>query len=264
MSHPRVSLTNHLATATVLAVTSQQASWPASFALQPQRRELRMRTTATTQQTLDLDLGSAKLNEMFLIINPNFTVAQLFIDNASTFAAPDYSSGSLLIAQNRWNQRYAHGHLIMPPQMKQYVRFRIPAQATTDGAAYFSFALWCGPQEEIPVDIRLDEAITMAREEATVTTMGGAEQVLELGPPYTVIEAQRFAETADRSPGYGDELGAWLELDSRMDNTGFWGFWLDRGSSAEAWIMRRRNRPQWRVGAPQATDAWQLREVWGP
>jgi hypothetical protein len=258
----KISLVNHLAAAPIPTATSQQTSWPAWFVQLPQERDLTWRSTTTATQTLIVDFGSAKLVQGIALLNTNYATAQLFLDDEASFATADYTSPSLTIYMNPWNDLNAHFHLLPSSLTRKYLKLLIPTQATTDGRSYFSTGgIWAGPVEDLPHDIRLDEVITTDRAESVQVAVGGQDYVLILGPKITQIDARRIADQPMPWIDGTGELALWRDLDRRMDEARFWLFWSNRTLTSEVWVMRRMNRPKWPASVGIQEDEFLLREV---
>lgn len=266
----RISLTNWVSPplATITSKTSEAGAYPATFAQHPHRPFIGWRTTATTQQDIVFNLSTNRLIEYIALANVNYTQVQFFTDNDPAFGSADWSSGTQVISINQWNERYQLGYVVPVPPTNQYLLVRILNQTPTDGASYFRTVVWAGSLTTLPgspIGLRWGEEITTEEARRDVRTDSGGLQMLKLdNGPKTIIEYTRMAHISTTTPGTGDELAAWKLIDRQMRAAETFAWFLDRGNTSEAWIMRKTNMSRWPVNPELSEDSMVLEEAVGP
>ena len=258
----RLSLTNHWNTATVAATTTT-ANYPASNVKDPSRPALTWRSTVVTDSDLRANHGSAKLVELVLLLNVNFTSVRFEANATDAWGAPTYNSGALVVGRNKWNDRYTLALLTSPAPTLQWNRLFIPTQATTDGAAYFEVGgVYAGPLTALPREWRVAFRMRTVRPVVEVeATLGKWRNRYITGDPFTRISMQRVADLSVTTPFTGDQVESYLDLDRLWWAAGFGALYLNRGNTAHAWVARMGQEPEWDVNGTIAESDMEIEEV---
>lgn len=262
----RVSLLNYYAvTAGALTATpAAQTGWPATNVLYPQQPFVPWKTTSTAQNDLTVDFIIPRPFDLFMAVDVNYTTVHLFLDSDPGYPSP-YAPGPLTVTRNPWNRRYTLVYLFPSTHTDRYLRYRIPTQATTDGLTYFrTGGLWAGPCTTLASDLRWDERPQIREPHLDVSLIGGGTSRSSTGRPYVELHAQRPALTLIDTPGTGDELGSWLEIDRVLSNAGHFAWYFNRGNTSEGFIFRKMNESNWNVNQILSEDELILHEVVGP
>lgn len=261
----RLSIVNHWATGTITGTTAL-TSYPLTNVKDAARPFLTYRSTNTTNVEIIADLGSAKLDELVLLLNCNFTSAHLQAHASNSWGAPTHASGALTISRQEWNGRYTLAYLTSGWTAKQWNRVFIPTQATTDGAAYFEVGgVWAGPLLTIPGDWQWDADFDPNEDTARLEVraeLGGWGNRYDTGDIFTTITATRKAALGSLTAfGQTDTLASFRSVDRQWYAANYGGFYLNRGDTAQAWVMRPRNARPWRISAGIAESQIELEEV---
>lgn len=265
----RLSLTNHLATATLLPAPAHQAGWPATNVKFPQQPFVPAKTTDLSgDKNYIWDLGSAKLIEIMLAINVNYPQIAFFVDNDGNYTPADYTMfpHPSTISRNPWNRRYTFAHILTTPQTKRFMQLRIPSGAgVIDGSsAYSTGGFWAGPLTALPSDIRWNERPAIIEPGIDEPLIGGGTHRVSTGRPHVRMQARRLARVAIATPATGDQLGSWLEIDRLWAAAGPAAWFFNRGNTSEAFIFRKMNASDWNVNQILSEDDLLCEEVVGP
>ncbi len=176
------SLVNLLATATITQ-SSQASGYPASNVTDDAHPDIPWRTTATTAQWIEFDLGSAKTFDELTDLYTNYTSVRWRANTSSSWGgATPYDSGFVMVGVNPCQGRYCRIERPTAPQTYRFVRMDIPAQTPTDGAAYFrTGALHLGALS-LYRNFTWDFHPRRTQERVLNRTVGGTEEQLLLGP----------------------------------------------------------------------------------
>jgi hypothetical protein len=263
----RISASNYCSTATVSVVSTQQAAYPATNALEPQRPFLPWRTTASSSdQYLHLDFGAQKLVELVALVGVNYQSARLVLDTDAAFAVPlTYSSGVVPVNYNLWSSGYRRAFLISPGVTVQYLQLMIPANAAL---GYFDTGgIWAGPLIGMSRDIRWDEIMERIEPHVDVEPAHrGWRQRMQMGYPKTIIHAKALAVVGagENSSSYV-ELNEWRSFHHYTTGGAPVAWYSNRaGTGDDVWIMRRINDPAIPLNQRAAEFDVELEELTGP
>jgi hypothetical protein len=260
----RLSVVNHAMTATITAGT-EAAGWPASNLRYPQAPLLEWHSTSTVSHIVLVDMGSAKLVEMIVLVNLNAAQVQLAL--SATAGGSEWISPILVTGSNRWSRRFQQSYLVSPGQTYRYLRIGLQPVAPVDGAAYFRMGgIWAGPLMAVPRDIRWEEEMLTVEPLIDLQPSHNAwRQRLTMGDPYTVIRARRVAVSANgAAAGVNAELGTWLDIDHAMWRADAFAWASNRGDPSLAWIMRRVSEAAWPIHQTVSEGALVMEELMGP
>ena len=111
----KLSYINNWASASSVTGTTAATGFPAANTQTPQLPYLTWRTTVATTSDVRANLGSAKLTEIILLFNCNFTSVQIQANATDSWGAPTHNSGTLTVLQNAWNDRYTLAYVPVSP-----------------------------------------------------------------------------------------------------------------------------------------------------
>lgn len=264
----RFSLVNHLVTATVaLGVPgTQDSAYPIANVLRPQAPMLPWRTTATTQQTIVFNLGSAKQVTVASLFNINYVTYRWQANATDAWGAPTYDSGDLTATQQDLNTRYQTAFEL--DRTFQFWRLVIQAQAPVDGAAFFATGgVWLGTYTSAPTLPR--QNIKFRRREPREDVQGPAEeffQRLDLGDPSAEITMERFGARGATTPLTADEIDQWFAFERQILVAPYFLYWLSfaGGASDLVWVMLRTSDIEFSLDGMQGAMPYVVRELMGP
>lgn len=220
-----VSARNLMTTATVLGTHADVAGFPKTNILQPERPYKTVRTPALGVQDIKLDLspsGGAISYDYIVVVNKNYPQFECHISPDVTFATGTTVHGGTVVATRcPWNTRYMHVFQFTSMRTERYMVYRINT-TPLDGAAYYSTGgLWLGTFENLET--------TLGRSWRWAYTFGPNYPELKIGPthqgwsrtvrrsnPRATLSATLIPDVSKESPGGGDGLQAWLDLQRRI------------------------------------------------
>ena len=248
--------------------STQANNYPASNLLRPFEPTMPWRTTATTEQTAVIDLGSAFALGRIILLGLNYATLTLQANATDSWGAPTYTSGTLTAERNLWTQRTQRCIWVAPlvagvtPSLR-YVRLVIAAQTPTDGATYFSSSgIILGAAVALPSGgIRIDPVHETLSNKREARTPSGRVQSQVFGEPYALLRYRRQALTSVSGAFDLTAIEAWKEIDRRLEeNVGSGTGWCS-DKPWEAFIVRLANTPRWPLSYPNAIDDLVLEEM---
>lgn len=266
----RFSVAN-LATVATIAASSAAAGYPASNLAAPERPFSPWRSGGGTplgEQTITFDFGATVALGIVALVRANFLTATVQGHASNSWGSPSYSEA---IQTGREPTSTRYGRALIPsgtgsPFSYRWLRLVIAAQTPLDGAASFLLGgLWAGAWLTTPRGV--DWGYTLRRIEPHTDVEpphGGWMERSRRAEPIASLSAHRKVTVNQSAPGYGDDLGAWQEIDRRLMEADKALTQLDTGNLYQAWVMRRTEDPRWTVNARLADSNLELHEILGP
>jgi hypothetical protein len=219
---------NLLTTATVVGGHAEVAGFPKTNILQPERPYKTVRTPSIgVTHDISLDLGAAAVSYQYVVVaNKNYQMFEVHTSSVANFA----SDVLIITAPNLttrcpWNTRYMQFYKFAAVNTRRYVVYRITGSlnpTTFDGAAYYSTGgLWIGTAENLTT--------ILGRSWKWAYTFGPVYPELKIGPshngwsrtirrgnPRATLTANLEPDILKASPGGGDGLARWIDLQRRI------------------------------------------------
>lgn len=251
MGLPLLAFTNLAATSTTTGST-EVAGYPASNIKEAQRPFKPWRTTATTQQTVVIDLGSSQNWNAVFLNRTNWTTGSIQAHTSDSWGAPAYSQ-AITVAQHPDTGRYVHLHLPAATRTERYLRIVIDSQTPvvegvdTAPAAYFRLGgVFVGLATAAPTGFRIPlpwEEVDPVEE--LRPEHGGWRQQLQRGEPIWRIDIERVVEISATTPAVADQLASWQTLDRQIQKVKTFLLGLNDGVASHAGMMSRDRGAQW-------------------
>jgi hypothetical protein len=265
--NPRVrfAFTNLVAEAASVTASSEQASFPATNALAPQRPFLPWRSAALGVQTIEFDLGAAADLGLIFLNRTNFTAATI-----SGSGGTGSFSIACTIGANPITGRYQHA--IIPtasvPFHCRTITVSIAAQTPTDGGgSYLLGGVWAGaaltPPQNFTFQIEYDR---IEPKTAVQAEHRGWQQRLVRGEPIARLTTRRVTRVQDfPRVMINDHLRAWFLLDRYMDEAEIFALYLNNEDPSQAYVCRRVTDARWSHYRQRlAQGGFAIEEVVGP
>lgn len=173
---------------------------------------------------------------------------------------------SVTIVRNVFNGRYQHSHVppVTVPFNYRYFRLVIPSQAPPDGAVVYRLGgLWAGVIVKPPSNFRMAFNVRVRDPRVDVAPEhGGWRQRLTLGEPSVVLSTTRQARVNKLTPGLGDHLASWLDIDRQARSADIFAVYFNAGDPTQGYVMRRLNDVEWdRDRHRLMTSPYEIEEV---
>lgn len=260
----RLSFANLVADATVTA-TSEDELLTAQNLKAPERPFLQWETEALGAQRAVVDFGAAKQVDIVYVRHTNVTSVQVQGNTADSWASPAFTQ-PLTVTKNPFTRRYQVAALLSGFNYR-YLSLLIPSQTPVDGSSSYRIGgLWAGAATKVPknFDFAIGHEIVEPAQDVG-PAHGGWAQRLKLGQPIVKLSVTRRARTHRKSPGLGDQLADWGEIDEKVWDADLFLLFLDAGDPCQGYIVRRDTGVAWeRPRLRRADSPWQLTEVVGP
>lgn len=210
---------------TVAAATSEDADYPASNLLHPERPFMPWKSTSTAEQTLTLTLSGAV--SLVILVGANFTQATL-------------NGNAITIGRSPFNRRYQYGTAILPAVAS--LPLVIPSQTPTDGGTKFRLGgIWAGASVVPPMNPRFNvEHTTLTPILDLQPEHQGWRERLFMGDPIVNLRVSRVARTTRLTPALNDHLRRWADIDRQVMEADYFGLFLNAGDSSQAYVVRVR------------------------
>lgn len=214
----RISVTNHIETATI-TVSSEQSSQDFGKENLKLATELDLpwKTTATGEQWAVFDHGTAKPVGRWAFLATNYMSARIQANATNTWTEPSYDAVVELDTNHRGTGRICAEHAPLVAQSYRYNRWLIPSQSTTDGASYYrTGVITAGPLLELPRGLFWGPKTREVDAIADVLTVSKRRQRSILGPRlFTIAGKIRLAgftaPTRDEIKALNEVLHAWKD-----------------------------------------------------
>jgi hypothetical protein len=263
----RLSLSNLVASATILDETTEDATYIVENVKSPQRPFKPWKTTSiATDQSFVVDFGGTTTIEAIGLIRTNFTTVVIQGNSVNSWGGTLPYAVTRTIARNPWNTRYQYGYRPVAFAYR-YLRVAIsPPQTPTDGASVYKLGgLWAGTLTSAPRDFAETYSINRIEPRMDVTPQSRAwNQRLTMGEPRVALKF-KLDVISGAPPAKTDLLKDWLDLQRRMTDAQYFLALVEDNDPAQSYVVQASTEPDWQIGTGSiATQQLTLEEMLGP